>query len=260
MQRQPLVAGNWKMHHSDAEAAAWCEALRQQLDAAPLAPGQQLAVAPAFTALHAVAAAVGAGLPLELMAQNVHEEPKGAFTGEVSVDMLRAAGVRAAIIGHSERRHVFGESDERIAAKVAASLSGGLRAVLCIGETQEERDAGKTEEICERQLRAGLGRAGSDPKRIVVAYEPVWAIGTGRVATPEQVSEAHAFVRGVMGEIGGSEAAAQVRLLYGGSVKPGNAGELAAIADVDGFLVGGASLEAESFLAIARACAGAKGL
>ena len=259
MQRHPLVAGNWKMHHSDAEAAQWCEALRQQLAASPLPEGQQLAVAPAFTALHAVAAAVGAGLPVELMAQNVHEEPKGAFTGEVSIGMLRAAGARAVIIGHSERRHVFGESDERIAAKVAATLAGGLRAVLCIGETQDERDAGQTEAVCERQLRAGLGRIDVDPKRVIVAYEPVWAIGTGLVATPDQVSDAHAFVRGVIGDIGG-EAAAATRVLYGGSVKPGNAGELASIEDVDGFLVGGASLDAESFVAIARACGSAKGL
>jgi triosephosphate isomerase len=197
------------------------------------------------------------GTSIILAAQNVHWETSGAFTGEVSAEMIREVGCRMVIIGHSERRHVFGENDERISRKVEAAAEAGLIPILCVGETEEQRDAGRTEIVIEDQLRRGLERRRfENPAHLLVAYEPVWAIGTGRTATSEQAQEAHEFLRNVLASATSSSVAEGTRLLYGGSVKPANAGELAAMPDVDGFLVGGASLEAASLVAIARAFEG----
>ncbi|RMF76530.1 MAG: triose-phosphate isomerase [Acidobacteria bacterium] len=256
MTRTPLVAGNWKMNHTPTQAAAWCDALRAELAADELPEGIELGVAPAFPALPRVAAEIERGLPLTLIAQNAHRELSGAFTGEVSVPMLLDVGCRRVILGHSERRQLFGETDALIARKVRTAVDNHLPPILCIGETEQEREAGRTEVVLEQQLQRGLAEVAPEAlDDLVVAYEPVWAIGTGRVATSDQVAAAHAFVRATYAAIAGADRAAGLRILYGGSVKPGNAAELAAIGDVDGFLVGGASLEAESFLAIARAMA-----
>jgi triosephosphate isomerase len=251
MADRALVIGNWKMNHTQAAARLWCDALMEQLDGDPLPGGVDLGVAPPFTALETVSRA--AGPRLILVGQNVHWETSGAFTGEVSAEMLAEVGCRMAIVGHSERRHVFGENDERISRKVAAVRDAGLAPILCVGETEEQRDAERTELVIEDQLRRGLERVRiDDPEQLVVAYEPVWAIGTGRTATSGQAQEAHAFLRNVLASSAGAEAARRIRLLYGGSVKPANAAELARQPDVDGFLVGGASLEASSLIKIAR--------
>jgi triosephosphate isomerase len=254
MADRTLVIGNWKMNHTQAAARLWCEGMVERLEEDPLPQGVLLGVAPPFTALETVAR--GVGPRLILAGQNVHWETSGAFTGEVSAEMLAEVGCRMAIIGHSERRHVFGENDERISRKVAAAREAGLTPILCVGETEEQRDAGRTELVIEHQLRRGLERFElDDPERLVVAYEPVWAIGTGRTATADQAQEAHAFLRNVLASVAGAGIARQIPLLYGGSVKPGNAAELAREPDVDGFLVGGASLEAASLLQIAREAA-----
>ena len=192
------------------------------------------------------------GTAVRVAAQNMHEEDSGAFTGEVSASMLVELDVEAVILGHSERRQLFGETDEALARKVPAALAAELEPILCVGESEAARDGGETEEVLERQLQADL--AGVEPtqlERVVVAYEPIWAIGTGRTATPEQAQEACAFIRDVLRMRGG--AADRVRILYGGSVKPANAAELMALPDVDGALVGGASLDAEEFAAIVEA-------
>ncbi len=261
MTRVPFVAGNWKMNHTATAAGQWCDALRERLAAAPLPDGLELGVAPAFPALPRVAAEIAAGLPLTLIAQNAHRELSGAFTGAVSVPMLLDVGCRRVILGHSERREIFGETDALIARKLRTAVENGLPPILCIGETEPEREAGRTEVVLEQQLQRGLAEARAEQlDELVVAYEPVWAIGTGRHATPEQVSAAHAFVRATLAGILPPEQAARLRILYGGSVQPGNAEPLARLEEVDGFLVGGASLEAASFEEIARATARAKGL
>ncbi len=247
--RTPLVAGNWKMHKTRAEAA---EFLDRFLPEATTSDGVELAVCPPFTALAAVAERC-AGTPLRVAGQNAHAEPSGAFTGEVSVAMLAEAGAWGVVLGHSERRQLFGETDEALAVKVPAALAAGLTPILCVGESEAEREAGETEAVLERQLTADL--AGVDPGglgAVVVAYEPIWAIGTGRNATPEQAQQAVAFCRSVLARADSDQAAA-VRILYGGSMKPGNAAELLALPDVDGGLVGGASLDPADFAAIARA-------
>jgi triosephosphate isomerase len=254
MTRKPLVAGNWKLHHTQVAARRWCAEL-EKLVAPPLLEKVDLGVAPPFTSLATVA---GAGLPVRLMAQNMHWASSGAFTGEIAAPMLEELGCEMVILGHSERRHVFGETDERIARKVAAAAEAGLVPVLCIGEKEEEREGGRTRQVLETQLRKGLGGVALDQAGVVVAYEPVWAIGTGRVATPEQVDEAHAFIRQLIGGIASAELARRTLILYGGSVKPGNAAGLASLPHVDGFLVGGASLEAKDFHAIAQATAEGK--
>jgi triosephosphate isomerase len=227
-----LIAGNWKMYKGPAETAEFCLGLREQE-----LEGVDVVVCPPFVSL-AVAVQLLAGTEIAVAAQNVHWDPEGAFTGEVSAPMLRELGVYGAIVGHSERRQYFGESDETVARRTAAALEAGLFVIACIGETQEERDQGKTEDVLRRQLSV---LAPDD--NLVLAYEPVWAIGTGNTATPELVREAHAFVKSVL----------DAPVLYGGSVKPDNAAELLAEADIDGALVGGASLELESFTAICRA-------
>jgi triosephosphate isomerase len=250
MERTPLVAGNWKMFKTRAEAAAFCAALLplvEDLDEV------DLAVCPPFTALDLVAERVGDS-GIGVWGQNVHEAPEGAFTGETSCGMLIDAGATGVLLGHSERRALFGETDDGVARKLAAALASGLEPVVCIGESESERDGGATESRLRTQLDGGLaGLAASQMLQVTVAYEPVWAIGTGRTATPEIAQETHAFIRGALAERYGEECAAAVRILYGGSVKPDNAAALLALPDVDGALVGGASLDAASFAAIGRA-------
>jgi triosephosphate isomerase len=246
--RKKFVCGNWKMYKTVPEALALVKELREGLgDAAGKA---QVAVAPAFTALHPVAQALRGG-PLELAAQDVHWEAQGAFTGEVSAPMLADSGCRHCIVGHSERRQLFGETDETVRKKVGAVLGAGILPIVCVGETLQEREAGRTLEVVERQVRAALRGLAAQLAAITVAYEPVWAIGTGRTATSAQAQEVHAAIRKILRELGGSQGDA-VRIQYGGSVKPENAAELMAQPDVDGALVGGASLKAKDFVAIVR--------
>jgi triosephosphate isomerase len=246
--RTPFVCGNWKMHRTQAEARGLVRALAPLV--ADLAGRVHLAVAPPFTALAATGQALG-GTAIELAAQDVHWEAQGAFTGEVSAPMLAEAGVRHGIVGHSERRQLFGETDEAVRKKVGALLAAGIRPIVCVGETLAEREAGKTLEVVGRQLRAGLSGLGSAAAALTVAYEPVWAIGTGKTATAAQAQEVHAALRAILRELAGGLADG-IRIQYGGSVKPENAGELMSQPDVDGALVGGASLKAEDFARIAR--------
>ena len=247
----PLVAGNWKMNPPTvAEAVALAQALRGPLSAVE---GVERVVCPPFVALTAVAEAL-AGSPIGLGAQNVHPEPKGAFTGEVSGAMLQGVCSHV-IVGHSERRHVLGETDDFVNAKLLAVLGLGMTPVLCVGETADERDAGAAVTVVKRQTAAGLAGAGGDVARVVVAYEPVWAIGTGRAATPEIAQEMIGGIRAHLERLAGAATAARVPLLYGGSVSAANAAELAALPGVDGALVGGASLDPDAFVAIARAFA-----
>ena len=228
-----LIAGNWKMYKGPSEAAEFCAELAEALAGLE---GVDVAVCPPFTSLAPAVQAL-AGTEIAVAAQNVHWEPEGAFTGEVSASMLRELGVYGAIVGHSERRQYFGETDEGVAKRARGALDAGLSVIACVGETEEERERGETEDVLRRQVSV----LEADDS-LVVAYEPVWAIGTGKTATPEIAQEAHAFVKGLL----------DVPVLYGGSVKPDNAEELLALPDVDGALVGGASLEVESFAAICR--------
>ena len=219
----------------------------------------EVGVCPPFVYLPTIVE-TAAGSHVAVGAQNVYSEPKGAFTGEVSTDMLKDVGVTHVIIGHSERRHVFGESDDLINRKVKAALDAGLVVILCVGELLEEREAGKTNEVLRVQIEKGLdGVAGVDATSLIVAYEPVWAIGTGKTATSDQAQEAHAFIRGLLVERFGPELAGALRIQYGGSVKPENACELMSQPDVDGALVGGASLKAEPFVGIVREAGRAAG-
>jgi triosephosphate isomerase len=248
-ERTPLVAANWKMHKTTAETADFFERFVGELGGLE---GIEIAVAPPFMSLP-VAVERARRSPVMVVAQNVHEGEQGAFTGEVSIPMLAELGVAGAIVGHSERRQLFCESDEALARKLPALLDAGLLPILCVGETEEERDAGQTGDVLQRQLEADLVQVDdADLRRLVVAYEPIWAIGTGRTATPEQAEEAIGFIRGRIASRD-AEAAAAVRILYGGSVKPENAGELFSRAEIDGGLVGGASLEPGDFLAICEA-------
>jgi len=247
--RQKFVCGNWKMHKTVAEAVALLQELRAALGDA--ASKVQVAVAPPFTALHAAAqAAKGTGI--EVAAQDVYWEKQGAFTGEVSAPMLAEVGCQHGIVGHSERRQLFGETDDTVRRKVVALLAAGVRPIVCVGETLQEREAGRTLEVVERQVRQGLaGVSVEDLGRITIAYEPVWAIGTGRTATSAQAQEVHLAIRNLLRQIGAPVADA-IRIQYGGSVKPENAAELMAQPDVDGALVGGASLKAQDFVAIVK--------
>jgi triosephosphate isomerase (TIM) len=245
--RTPYLAANWKMHKTVAEAAAFVDALLPRI----AATGHDVVLCPPFTALAAVVER-RYGTAVRVAAQNMHEEGSGAFTGEVSAAMLVELGVEAVILGHSERRQLFGETDAALARKVPAALDAGLEPILCVGESEAARDGGQTEAVLESQLQADLATVeGDDLARVVIAYEPIWAIGTGRTATPEQAQETIAFLRDVLRQRGA--AAEQARILYGGSVKPANAGELLGMPDIDGALVGGASLEPEDFAAIVEA-------
>ena len=249
MARKKFVCGNWKMHKTVPEAVALVKELQGGLGDA--AGKVQVAVAPAFTALQPVAQVLRGG-SVELAAQDVHWEAQGAFTGEVSAAMLADAGCRHCIVGHSERRQLFGETDETVRRKVGAVLAAGLLPIVCVGETLQEREANRTLEVVERQVRAALGGLAAQLPAITLAYEPVWAIGTGKTATSAQAQEVHAALRKILRELGGAAAGDAVRIQYGGSVKPENAAELMAQPDVDGALVGGASLKAKDFLAIVK--------
>lgn len=256
--RRKMLAGNWKMNLTPLEARQLIRALRTELDpeAATLARDRDVLIAPAAIALGAAAQEL-AGSNIALAAQNMHYEDKGAFTGEVSAPMLRAAGVTHVILGHSERRHVFGESDELINRKVLAAVKHRLVPILCVGETQEEHDGGHTTTVVLRQTQNGIaGLDGRDAARAIIAYEPVWAIGTGRTAPPAHASLAHGVIREAIRDNFGPECAAAIRILYGGSVTPENVDGLISSHDIDGALVGGASLRADSFARIVRARAG----
>jgi triosephosphate isomerase len=245
--RKPLIAGNWKMHNTVAESITFLEGLLAEEIAATV----EVVVCPPYVALPAAAMMLTAS-DIGLGAQNVHWDPNGAFTGEIAAPMLAEIGVEWAVVGHSERRTLFSETDETTLARAHAGQDHGLETIFCVGETIEERDSGETFAVLERQT-AGLGVL--DPEHLVIAYEPVWAIGTGRTATAEQAQEAHAFLRDRLAAAFGENAAGETRILYGGSLKPSNAAELLALPDVDGGLIGGASLDVSSFSAIIRAAA-----
>jgi triosephosphate isomerase len=246
-ERTPYLAANWKMNKTVAEAAEFVDALLPRIAATQ----HDVVICPPFTALAEVVQR-RYGTAVKVAAQNMHEEDSGAFTGEISASMLVELDVEAVILGHSERRQLFAETDEALSRKVPAALAAELEPILCVGESKEARDGGETETVLERQLQADL--AAVEPgalEGVVIAYEPIWAIGTGDVATPEQAQEVCAFIRDVLRARGA--AADRVRILYGGSVKPGNAAELLALPDVDGALVGAAALDAGDFAAIVEA-------
>jgi triosephosphate isomerase len=246
--RIPVIAGNWKMHKVRDEARALARDVREGIGSLTRC---EVVLAPPLTALAPVADEIH-GSGIVLAAQNVHWEDKGAFTGEVSASMLKDAGCKMVIIGHSERRQYFGETDEMVNRKVRAVLRAGLQPIICVGETLAERESGKHEDTVSQQLDTGLdGLTSEDLLRIIFAYEPVWAIGTGRTASPETAQEMHGFIRGRILEKFGKNAET-VRILYGGSVKPDNIDALMRKPDIDGALVGGASLKAETFTPIAK--------
>jgi len=249
MSRTPLIAGNWKMHKTIAEAEAYVAGL---LPLVGDVDGIDIALCVPFTALQAVVDSTR-GSSVEVFAQNMHWAEQGAYTGEISAAMLNELDVHGTLLGHSERREMFGETDRALQQKVPAALAAGLKPMLCVGETEEERDAGETERKLRHQVQEALEKVPRERlAEVTIAYEPIWAIGTGKVATPEQAQEACGFVRALVA--GFDQAAAeQARILYGGSVKPENAAELLALPDIDGALVGGASLEPASFAAIVDA-------
>jgi triosephosphate isomerase (TIM) len=256
--RKLLFAANWKMNLTPAEGRALINGLRAKLDpdAATLARDREVMIAPPFLGIPAAAQAL-AGSSIALGAQNVHFEAKGAFTGESSPAMLKFFGVSYVILGHSERRHIFNETDDLISKRVAGAVANRFTAILCVGETLAQRDAGHTLETVLAQLQKGLAAIKpEDARSVVIAYEPVWAIGTGRNATPEQAQTVHGAIRELLGDSFGHDAAALIRILYGGSVTPDNIDSLAVKPDIDGALVGSASLTAESFERIVRAKTG----
>jgi triosephosphate isomerase (TIM) len=249
MSRTPFIAGNWKMNKTVSEAEAFIASLLPRVSTAD---GVDVAVCVPFTALQAVVDSTR-GSRVEVYAQNMHQAPSGAFTGEVSAPMLVELDVHGVVLGHSERRQHFCETDRALAEKVPVALEAGLKPILCVGETEDEREAGDTQRKLRHQVQEGLEKV--DTQRlgdVVIAYEPIWAIGTGRVATPEQAQEAIGFVRALVADRD-REQAERTRILYGGSVKPDNAGELLGLADIDGALVGGASLEIADFVALVEA-------
>jgi triosephosphate isomerase len=249
MKRKPLVAGNWKLHNTVADAVKLARAIHEATASATC----EIVVAPVFTALAAVHDAL-AGSHVVLAAQNVHGEDQGAFTGEVSAPLLKDVGCTYVIVGHSERRHLFGETDNMVRQKVRALGRAGLKSIVCVGETLEQREQGATLGVVLGQVAASLaGIADADFANVTIAYEPVWAIGTGKTATPDDAQVVHAAIRAQLERDRGAKIAAVTRILYGGSVKADNAAKLFAQADVDGGLVGGASLVAEQFIAIVAA-------
>jgi triosephosphate isomerase len=253
--RELLISGNWKMNHTHFDAIQFVQTLAALLRANPLRAGRALSVHPSFTALRSVQTALESdGVPVSLGAQNCHEAEKGAFTGEVSAEMLAKLNVSYVIVGHSERRQLFGETDEAVRAKVDAVCRHSMTPILCVGETLEEREAGQAHAKVSQQLEAALkGRSRAAVADLVVAYEPIWAIGTGLTASSDDAQEMAAHIRNEIEQLSGSEASSSVRVQYGGSVTPESAGELLRCQDVDGLLVGGASLKAESLYEIARA-------
>jgi triosephosphate isomerase (TIM) len=249
MSRTPFIAGNWKMHKTVAEAEEYIAALLPRLSSVD---GVDVAICVPFTALTAMVDSTR-GSRVEVFAQNMHEKESGAYTGEVSAAMLTEHDVHGVVLGHSERREYYNETDRALSLKMAAAFAAGLKPILCVGETEEERERGDTERKLRHQVQEGLERLTPEQiAQVTVAYEPIWAIGTGKVATPEQAQDAIAFVRALIADRT-PESAPSARVLYGGSVNPGNAAELMALPDVDGALVGGGSLEAESFAQIVDA-------
>lgn len=255
--RRPLVSGNWKMHHDHLEALHMVRDLGLRLKPADVA-AVDVSLHPPFTDVRTVQTLVEVeGIPVSLGAQHCHDHDRGAFTGEVSPQMLARLGVRYVLVGHSERRRLFGMTDEAVAATLRAVLRHGMTPICCVGETEEERQGGRTEARLAEQVRAALaGVPAEQVAGLVVAYEPVWAIGTGQAATHVDAEDACVFVRGLVAELAGEEAAGAVRIQYGGSVNAENAADLVSEPDVDGLLVGGASLEAAGFLDLLRAVAG----
>jgi triosephosphate isomerase len=252
--RKPFVAGNWKENTDSRSSVELAKAVAEG-SAGCAREKVTVAVIPPFVYLQSVVKAVSS-TGVAVGAQDVYFEPKGAFTGEISPGMLKDVGCTYVLCGHSERRHVLGESDELVGRKVTAAISGGLLPVLCVGELLEERDGGRTEQVVARHLKTGLaGLSAEKVSAVTIAYEPVWAIGTGRTATPQQAQEVHAFIRNLLAEMYDGDVARETRILYGGSVKADNAQELMAQEDVDGLLVGGASLKADEFVKIIRAAA-----
>lgn len=249
--RPRVIAGNWKMHHGPAATRRFFGEFSPRLSD----PEATILIFPPAISLPAAAESRGGRPEVSLGIQNIHWEPKGAFTGEHSAAMALAAGARFALVGHSERRHVFGETDAQVERKVVAAIGEGLVPVVCVGETLDERREARVEEVIVRQLDAALlGVPENAKKSVLVAYEPVWAIGTGETATVDDVAEAHGILRRRLKEVRGDGFAQEVAILYGGSVNPENAADLLSVADVDGVLVGGASLDPESFARIAEAC------
>jgi triosephosphate isomerase (TIM) len=249
--RTPLIAGNWKMFKTEEQAEEYIQALLPRVSSLD---GVDVAICVPFTDLRAMVDSAR-GSRVEVYAQNMHHEQEGAYTGEIAPPMLRELDVQGVVLGHSERRALFGETDRALALKVPAALEAGLVPLLCVGETEEERDNDDTDRKLRQQVRDDLAQVPAERLgEVVIAYEPVWAIGTGKVAKPEQAQEAIAFIRALVGDRD-KQAAETVRILYGGSVKPENAAELLALADVDGALVGGASLDAQAFAQIAAAAA-----
>jgi triosephosphate isomerase len=253
MARMPLLAGNWKMHKDHLEAIQLVQQVAYHLDEQDY-DRSEIVVIPPFTALRSIQTLIeGDRLAIGLGAQNCHYEDAGAFTGEISPPMLAKLAVRYVVCGHSERRHVFGEDDDTVNRKVRAVLAHGMRPILCVGETDDEREAGQAKGVVARHVQRGLdGVTGAQADDVVIAYEPVWAIGTGKTATPSDANEMCGFARSQVADVLGSEAGETVRVQYGGSVKPGNVAELMGQDEIDGALVGGASLTADDFAAICR--------
>ena len=247
--RTPVIAGNWKLFNTIGEALGLVRGLK------PLVAGVsdvEIIVAPVFTAISSVSAEVQ-GTNIKVAAQDVYWEETGAFTGEVAPAMLKDAGCTYVIIGHSERRQFFGETDETVNKKIKAVIKAGLIPIMCVGELLQEREAGTTMQVIEKQVKGGLsGLSSNEIAKLIIAYEPVWAIGTGKTATPAQAQEVHASIRSLVAALAGTQIAVNMRILYGGSVKPDNAAELMGQADIDGALVGGASLKADSFAGIVK--------
>jgi triosephosphate isomerase len=252
--RRRYIAGNWKMHKTSAEAREYVQRLLSRL---PMGNGVELALCVPFTAIAATIDALG-GSDVHVLAQNMHQEPDGAYTGEISAAMLAELGVKGVLLGHSERRQYFNETDRALQEKVPAALEAGLQPMLCVGESEEEQEAGDTQRKLRHQVQEALEKV-PDARlhEVVIAYEPIWAIGTGKVATPEHAQDAIGFIRALVGDRS-EEAAQRVRVLYGGSVKPDNARDLLGQTDIDGALVGGASLDADGLVEIVKAAATAR--
>jgi triosephosphate isomerase len=246
--RRTIVAGNWKMHMDHLEGAALATEIAAGIEGRQ--PACEVVLIPPFTTIPAVISAIE-GSPVSVGAQDLWYEENGAYTGEISAGMISALGCRHVLVGHSERRHVIGEGSELLSKKLRAALSGGLSPIYCVGETFDERESGMASKVVAEQIGEGLtGLTEQDMQNVVIAYEPVWAIGTGRTATPEDAGSMHGIIRALLGDIFGPETAGETPVLYGGSVKPGNAAELLSMEEIDGALVGGAALEAQSFLGI----------
>ena len=252
--RKKIIAGNWKMNKTAGEAEALATAIKRELASETKV---DVVLCPPFTAIHAVSKTVS-GSQIAVGAQNMHWAAEGAYTGEISAVMLRELFCRFVILGHSERRQFFGETDASVNQKTLAALNAGLKPIVCVGETLDEREAGKIESVITTQINAGLkGLTSAQLKNTVIAYEPVWAIGTGKTATPEQAQDVHALIRGLLAALSDEATAETVRIQYGGSMKPSNAAELLSKPDIDGGLIGGAALDAPSFIEIVKAAANA---